>query len=85
MAVAHQQTTRYVNVHMVRGAKEAIDYLLNTDAHLVEGLFWMAKRYGKTEFEYQGAVYELIKNRDLTFTIQLQNSEDARFLEQFRG
>jgi hypothetical protein len=85
MAGTRQQTTRYVNVHMVRGSKEAIDYLLNTDAHVVEGLFWMAKRYGKTDFEYQGSVYELVKNRDLTFTIELKDSEDVRFLEQFRG
>lgn len=85
MAVKNPQTTRYVNVHQVRGDKTAIDFLLNTDAHTVEGLFWMAKRYGKTEFDYHGVIYELIKNRDLTFTIKEREAEDVRFMESFRG
>lgn len=90
MGLEPKETIRYVNVHLVRGhsvrgVNDVIDFLLKSDAHFVEGLFWMAKRNGNVEFEYQGTLFELVKNRDLTFTIQEHESEDVRYLEQFRS
>jgi len=60
---------KMVNIHQVNGDIAAINYLVNADFHLVEGLFLRAKQTGRTEFDYLGVMYELVKNRNLTYTV----------------
>ncbi len=71
---------RMVNIHQVNGEVEAIRFLKNADFHWVEGLFLRAKQTGRTEFDYHGLVFELIKNRNLTYTVQ-QVPEKVTYLE----
>jgi len=62
---------RNVNIHMVSGDLEAIEFLKNADYHWVEGLFLRSKMLGKIEFEFHGQQYRLVKNRNLTYTVEL--------------
>ncbi len=59
-----------VNIHLVRGDAQAIAYLKNADFHFVEGLFFRAKMTGRTEFEFHGESYRMVKNRDITYTLE---------------
>ncbi len=58
-----------VNIHQVNGDIAAINYLANADFHLVESYFLRAKQTGRTEFECFGVMYEMVKNRNLTYTV----------------
>lgn len=69
-----------VNIHQVNGDILAIEFLKNADFHWVEGLFLRAKKFGRTEFLYHEKQYEIIKNRNLTYTIQ-EMQEKVEFLE----
>ncbi|MBI5405050.1 MAG: hypothetical protein HY976_02390 [Candidatus Kerfeldbacteria bacterium] len=60
-----------VNIHMVNGDVEAINFLKNADYHWVEGLFLRAKMLGRMLFEYHGQQYQLLKNRNMTYTVEL--------------
>lgn len=72
-----------INVHAVNGDAEAIEYFRNADTHFVEGLFFFAKRYGRTEFNYKGHDYELLKNRNLTYTVQRKPDEVEALAKAF--
>ncbi len=71
---------RLINVHQVNGDDGAIAYLKDADFHMVEGLFLKAKQTGRAEFEFHGEVFELLKNRDLTYTVQ-KVPEKVAFVE----
>ena len=62
---------KMVNIHQVNGDFYAVEFLKNADFHWVEGLFLRAKQHGKIEFEYRGQMYQLVKNRNLTYTVDL--------------
>lgn len=66
-----------INVHIVNGDKEGIRYLKNAEHDLVEGLFYNAKHNGLSSFIYQGVQYDMVRNKDFSFTIRL--SEEQRF------
>ncbi len=61
---------RMVNIHQVNGDVNAIEFLKYADFHWVEGLFLHAKQFGKVEFEFHGQMFNLIKNRNLTYTVE---------------
>ena len=60
-----------VNIHQVVGDIDAVNFLKNADYHWVEGLFLRAKMLGRMTFQYRGQVFQLLKNRNLTYTVQL--------------
>ena len=76
------QRSEMINVHMVNGDKNAILFLKNAGHDFVEGLFYKAKRFGRAEFYLLDVQYEIIKNKDFTFTIQ-QTPEQGLTTEQF--
>lgn len=59
-----------VNVHQVVGDIDAIKFLKDADFHLVEGWFFRAKQVGRCEFDFNGLLYRLVKNRNLTYTVE---------------
>lgn len=58
-----------INVHQVHGDREAIIFLKNAEHNFVEGLFYKAKRFGQTDFYWRDTKYDIIRNRDFSFTI----------------
>ncbi len=70
-----------VNIHQVLGELTAIRFLQDADVHLVEGLFLQAKLHGHIEFRFHGRTYVLLKNDDLTYTIETR-TERAAFFDQ---
>lgn len=64
-----------INVHQVRGDADAIVYLKNSDHDVVEGLFYQAKHTGSVRFEFRGQTYLLTRNRDFSFTIELDKEQ----------
>lgn len=71
MANRYQQPEKQlINVHQVMGDKQAILYLKNADHEVVEGFFYTAKRYGHTTFMFNGEQYDILRNKDFSFTIQ---------------
>ncbi|MBI4426237.1 MAG: hypothetical protein HY567_01550 [Candidatus Kerfeldbacteria bacterium] len=71
---------RMVNIHQINGDIMIIEFLKNADFHWVEGLFLRAKQLGRTELEYHGKIYQLLKNRNLTYTVQ-EVPEKIAFVE----
>lgn len=71
-----------INVHRVIGDKEVMKFLKNADHEFVEGLFYTAKRYGRSEFFFQDLKYEMLRNRDFSFTVQVAVEQDFS-TEQF--
>ncbi|MEK7537424.1 MAG: hypothetical protein AAB619_00420 [Patescibacteria group bacterium] len=65
-----------INVHQVEGDKDAIVYLKNADHDVVEGLFYTAKRYGITTLIFQGRRYDLVRNKDFSFTVRLSDDQE---------
>lgn len=68
-----QKTTQHyrtIAVHQVNGDIAALEYLANTDYHFVESIFFFAKRFGQSDFNYKGTQYELVRNRNLTYTVR---------------
>lgn len=65
-----------INVHQIRGDKNAIIYLKNADHDVVEGLFYTAKRYGIATFIFQGQRFDLLRNRDFSFTVGLSDDQE---------
>lgn len=61
---------KMVNIHQVNGDVSAINFLKNADFHWVEGIFLRAKQVGRAEFDFLGVMYELVKNRNLTYTVR---------------
>lgn len=64
-----------INVHQVQGDKDAVMYLKNADHDVVEGLFYTAKRYGISTFIFQDQRYDLVRNRDFSFTVRLSDDQ----------
>lgn len=73
-----------VGVRQVNGNVLAIEYLQNSDPKYVDGLFFFAKRYGRATFEWDGDGYEIVRNRNLTYTINKLTSEDEKEVMEFR-
>lgn len=73
MPIVKKVTTdlRNVNIHLVNGDIDAIEFLKNADYHWVEGLFLRAKMTGKTTFDYHGMRFALLKNRNLTYSVEV--------------
>ena len=65
-----------INVHQIEGDKNAIIYLKSADHDIVEGLFYTAKRYGISTFIFQGQRFDLIRNRDFSFTVGLSDDQE---------
>lgn len=75
---------RLINVHAINGDIEGIDFLRNADSHLVDGIFFFAKRYGRSEFEYHGRPYEVLRNRNLTYTVRRVMTDEERLADALR-
>jgi len=73
-----------IGVHKVNGNKLAIDYLRDTNARYVESLFFFAKKYGVSSFEWAGDMYQIRKNMDLNFTLIKISTEENKSMECFR-
>lgn len=71
-----------INVHKVYGATDVIVFLKNAEHNFVEGLFYRAKHTGRTEFIWRGLRYDLVHNRDASFTVSLSEEQDIA-TEQF--
>lgn len=80
----YTDTYRLINVHAVNGDLEGIEYLRNADGHLVDGIFFFAKRYGRSEFEYRGRQYEILRNRNLTYTVKRVMTDDEKLANALR-
>lgn len=77
-----QPTVELINVHRVIGDKDVIIYLKNADHDIVEGLFYQAKRYGHSRFQYHSLNYDIRRNKDFSFTIGV-SEEQTISTEQF--
>lgn len=76
MALPSAQPHReLINVHQVIGDKEIIRYLKNADHDVVEGFFYTAKRYGINTFIYQDQRYDIVRNKDFSFTVRLSDDQ----------
>lgn len=64
-----------INVHQVVGDADAITYLKNADHDVVEGLFYTSKRYGIATFIFQEQRFDLVRNKDFTFTVRLSDDQ----------
>ena len=73
-----------IGVHQIDGDISAIEYLQNADPNWVEGLFFFAKNYGRATFEWDGDDYEIIKNKNITYTLNRLTSEDKKEIMEFR-
>ncbi|MFH0828734.1 MAG: hypothetical protein V1907_00975 [Candidatus Kerfeldbacteria bacterium] len=74
------KTLTMVNIHQVNGDFYAVEFLKNADFRWVESLFLRAKQLGKSEFDYHGQMYQLIKNRNLTYSVE-QIPEKIMYVE----
>lgn len=70
-----------INVHQVRGDKDAIIFLKEAEHEYVERLFYTAKKYGRSEFMFREDKYEILRNKDFSFTIQI-SPEQELYTEQ---
>lgn len=82
MALKRPVIQQLINVHQVTGDKAVIHYLQNLEKDFVEGLFYHAKRFGKADFIFGESKYEIIRQRDFSFTIALAE-EQSISTEQF--
>jgi hypothetical protein len=71
-----EPTDELINVHRVRGDKEAIIFLKNAEHDLVEGLFYNAKRDGQSEFYFRDLRHVLTRNKDGSFTVGLAPNQE---------
>lgn len=60
-----------INVHRVQGPSEVVQFLKSADQEYVEGLFYNAKHVGQTSFPYAERTYDLVRNRDASFSVRL--------------
>ena len=73
-----------LGVRQVNGNITAIEYLQNSDPKYIDGLFFFAKRYGRATFEWEGDNYEIIRNKNMTYTVNKLSSEDKKEVMEFR-
>lgn len=64
-----------INVHQVKGDKDAIIFLKQAEHEFVEHLFYTAKRYGRSEFYFRDKKFDIIRNKDFSFSIQLSQDQ----------
>ncbi len=76
MALDRKPQVELINVHRVTAEKEVIRYLKNSEHEFVEGLFYTAKRYGQSEFMFNGLQYILRRNRDFSFTVEVSAEQN---------
>lgn len=69
-------TFELINVHRVQADKEVMLFLKNAEKDYVEGLFYTAKRYGKSSFQYKGDTYDIKKNKDASFSIVFSENQN---------
>ena len=74
MALERPKITELINVHKVTGEKEAILFLKNAEKEFVEGVFYQAKHFGKGQFICKDVLYDVIRNKDYSFSI-LENPD----------
>lgn len=74
MPLPSKTITELINVHQVHGEKAAIIFLKSAEKDFVEGLFYTAKRYGRSEFFFRDQRYDVKRNKDASFTVAI--SED---------
>lgn len=65
-----------INVHKVFASKDIIAYLRLGDQDVTEGLFYQAKRWGRVTFAYRGRNYDIVKNKDGSFSINISPEQD---------
>lgn len=65
-----------INVHRVHGDKNAIIFLKNSEHEYVEGLFYQAKHYGRSLFYFQGLRYDIMRNKDSSFSISMSEEQE---------
>lgn len=65
-----------INVHRVQAEKEIMLFLKNAEKDFVEGLFYTAKKYGKSSFQYKGDTYDILRNRDASFNIVYSENQN---------
>lgn len=82
MALDRKPAFELINVHKVSGEKDAILFLKNSEKDIVEGLFYHAKRFGRAEFFFKDLKYEIVRNRDFSFTIGPSPDQEMT-IEQF--
>lgn len=77
MALSREQPKpELINVHQVYGDKDVIIFLKNADHNFVEGLFYTAKHYGHSEFEFRSMKYDIVRNKDSSFRIAISAEQD---------
>ena len=74
----------FVGVHRVNGNFLAIQYLRDTNPKYVEGLFFMAKKYGVCKFEWASDGYEIKRNPDLSFAVIKISTEETKSILTFK-
>lgn len=72
-----------INVHRVRGEEYAVEFLRNADKDLVEGLFFQAKMFARAEFMIENQQHELVRNKDLSYTVNALEEEEKRDVKAF--
>lgn len=71
-----QPTFELINVHRVQADKDVMLFLKNAEKDFVEGLFYTAKRYGRSSFQFKGETFDIKKNKDSSFTILLSENQN---------
>ena len=74
----------FLGIHKVNGDFLAIHYLRDANPRYVESLFFFAKRYGDSTFEWAGDMYEIKRNTDLSFTIIKKTTEESKSFKTFK-
>lgn len=82
----HKQTLRpvEVGVHLVSGDLDGIEFLRNADQKYVDSLFWFAKRYGFSEYEYEDETFVLHRKKDISYEVQQKDGDSEQFIREFR-
>ncbi len=76
MSLFHRQPIfELINVHRVQAPKDVMLFLKNAEKDFVEGLFYTAKRYGRSSFYFAETNYEIHKNKDSSFTVVVSESQ----------
>lgn len=76
MGIKRPTQTELINVHQVTGERDVIYFLKNSEKDFVEGLFYQAKHTGQASFRYKDDRYLINRNKDYSFTIQVDPDQD---------
>lgn len=82
MPLERPKINELINVHRVIGEKPAIIFLKNSEKDYVEGLFFQAKHMGTATFFFRDLKFEVIRNKDYSFTIRTSQDQELN-AEQF--